>query len=228
LNFKRFIFVLIVVLFFSFEGVGNEVNEVVELRTFEEGFQEKYTGREYRYEGGMNWFQKLVQKILNWLRPGRDVDPNSVLQIVEYIFYTFIILAVVFIIVKAILNKEGRWIFGKRSDKFTIPFESTEENIYETDFNELITKAIKAQNYRLAIRYYYLMLLKKLSDVALIVYDPEKTNADYHNELKTTKIAPDFTYTSYLYNYSWYGEFQMTRPEFQQAENAFNQLLKKL
>jgi hypothetical protein len=134
----------------------------------------------------------------------------------------------VFFIVKAIINKEGTWIFGKSSDKRIIPVTDIENNIYDTDFKALIADAEKENNHRLAIRYYYLWLLKTLSEEEIIDYDVEKTNSDYYLEIENKETKEDFSYTSYLYNYIWYGEFDIDDAQFEKAKKAFTQFLRTL
>lgn len=135
---------------------------------------------------------------------------------------------VIYFIFRAIINKEGTWVFGKSSDKSIIPITDIEANIHETDFKKLIAEAETNSNYRLAIRYYYLWLLKNLSAAEIIHYDVEKTNNDYRNEIKTPKVKEDFAYTSYLYNYIWYGEFDVNSEEFNKAKHAFSTFLNSI
>lgn len=135
---------------------------------------------------------------------------------------------VVFFIAKAIINREGNWVFGKSSDKNIIPVTDVETNIHATDFKTLIKNAENDNNFRLAVRYYYLWLLKTLSEVELIDYDVEKTNSDYYLELENETIRNEFSYTSYLYNYIWYGEFNIDAEQFDKAKNAYNQFLRSL
>ena len=130
-----------------------------------------------------------------------------------------------FFIVKAIINKEGKWVFGKSSDKSIIPVTDIENNIYEADFKSLIASAEGENNYRLAIRYYYLWLLKNLSQSEIIEYDVEKTNSDYYYEINSDELKKEFSYTSYLYNYIWYGEFDIDQNQFLKAKTAFNKFL---
>ena len=73
--------------------------------------------------------------------------------------------------------------------------------------------------------YYYLLLLKNLSQAGIIEYDVEKTNSDYHYEINSEALKKEFSYTSYLYNYIWYGEFDIDISQFQKAKTAFNQFL---
>ena len=137
-----------------------------------------------------------------------------------------IILFVVYLIVKIIINKEGGWIFGKSAKKITVS-EITEEDIHSLDFNTIITKAKNEKNYRLATRYYYLWLLKSFSDRNIIEWDIEKTNGDYINEISNVELKSEFQFLSYVYEYSWYGEFDLTQTDFEKTETAFLKLITK-
>ena len=136
-----------------------------------------------------------------------------------------ICLLVIYFIFRAVINKEGQWVFGKSSDQNIIPITSVEQELEHTDFKTLIASAEANNNYRLAIRYYYLWLLKQLNEKGAIVYDVEKTNSDYQYEIKSEGLQKDFAYTSYLYNYIWYGEFNVNDTQFTKAKTAFIQLL---
>ena len=127
---------------------------------------------------------------------------------------------------KAIINKEGHWIFGKSSDKSIIPITDIENNIFETNFITLIKNAENNNNHRLAIRYYYLWLLKTLSEAEIIEYDVEKTNSDYYLEIENKDTKEEFSYTSYLYYYIWYGEFDIDNAQYEKAKKAFTQFIK--
>jgi hypothetical protein len=123
------------------------------------------------------------------------------------------------------MNDEGSWVFGKSSDKNIIPVTDIEQNLSITDFDKLTKDAEKNNEHRLAIRYYYLWLLKKLAIAEIIEYDVEKTNSDYQNEITSKDLKDDFSYTSYLYNYIWYGEFDVNEQQYDKAKNAFTNLL---
>ena len=56
-------------------------------------------------------------------------------------------------IIKAIIAKEGQWIFGKNAHKKTIYYSDIEKNIHLLDFEKLIKESIAAGEKRIAIRY---------------------------------------------------------------------------
>ncbi|WP_460219503.1 DUF4129 domain-containing protein [Psychroserpens sp. MEBiC05023] len=197
-----------------------------------DNLKDKYNGEEFIYERTVEnsgWWTRFKQWLSDFFKDLFDINSDAkaadVTDIALKIFYVVIFLLVIFFIVKAIMNKEGNWIFGKSNDKSIIPVTDIENNIYETDFESLIKDAEKDNNYRLAIRYYYLWLLKTLSEKELIEYDVEKTNSDYYLELSNSSIQDDFSYTSYLYNYIWYGEFDIDDHQFLKAKDAFTQFL---
>lgn len=203
----------------------------IEKRHFED-LKDKYSGNDFIYERAANnsgWWTRFKQWLSDFIKNIFDINSDAkasdITDIAIKVFYVVIFILVVFFIVKAIINKEGKWVFGKSSDKSIIPVTDIESNIYEADFKSLIASAERDKNYRLAVRYYYLLLLKNLSQAGIIEYDVEKTNSDYHYEINSEALKKEFSYTSYLYNYIWYGEFDIDNNQFQKAKTAFNQFL---
>lgn len=133
------------------------------------------------------------------------------------------------IIIKLILSKQGFVLFERTPKKVIEKLDLTDEEIIDsTDLNSLLQKAIQNNNYRLAIRYYFLEALKKLNDKNKIKLDRDKTNSDYLFELKNNEERKQFSYISYLYDYVWYGEFLLTEVEFKQIESSFNNFNKQI
>ena len=131
---------------------------------------------------------------------------------------------VIYLIVRLIINKEGQWVFSKNKKKIMVS-EMVEENIHTIDFKEIIHQAKANKEYRLTIRYYYLWLLKSLSDKEIIEWDIEKTNSDYLYEIQSPTLKENFKYLSYIYDYSWYGEFEINETDFSKAEKAFEKAI---
>ena len=203
-------------------------------RKFED-LQSKYTDDIFTYERKIEtsgwwtrfkeWLNDFFKNLFNLeSRQQAEEITDVLIQVAGVILFVL----VVYFIVKAFLNKEGQWVFGKSSDKSIIPVTDIESDLSAVDFKQLIKTAEKNGHYRLAIRYYYLWLLKKLNQAGFIEYDIEKTNSDYQRELTAEKLSDDFAYTSYLYNYIWYGEFEVNDAQFDQARLAYDQLLNRL
>ncbi|WP_430412589.1 DUF4129 domain-containing protein [Kordia sp.] len=206
----------------------------VQPRTFEDDFKDAYDSNDYVYEieKSEGWFTRFVdwleRKINDLFNLGSRKKAAKYLNVVKLVFYGLIIIAVVYFIVRAIMNGEGRWVFGKRSDKKLVQYEDVETNIHIVDFDALIREATLNNDYRLAVRYQYLNMLKKMSNYEIISYDPEKTNLEYTYEIKNDSLREQFQYASYLYNYIWYGEFIIDKSQYDKASNSFNVLLKNI
>lgn len=210
-------------------------SSAVEEVKFKEGFQEKYTDEEFIYEVKVKelsawerfkeWLYDLFERLFN--SSSRE-NTENIVEIILKVLAAALIIFVIYLIVKAIMNGEGSWVFGKSSDKKVINYEEIEKNIHLVDFEKLIKETLKNGENRLAIRYYYLWLLKIMSAKQLIEWDVEKTNSDYLYEIKNTTIQSQFEYVSYLYNYIWYGEFELDEVTFVKAKKAFDNLINSL
>lgn len=197
--------------------------------------KQKYNSNEFNYDEKFSevnasaWerFWRAVGRFFEQLfNFGNDEKTLNGLEILMRIIAIVIILFVVYMIVKIIINKEGGWIFSTSAKKIVIT-QNSEENIHTIDFKVIINKALYDKNYRLAIRYYYMWLLKSLTDRGEIEWDIEKTNGDYYREIKSESLKQDFQFLSYVYEYSWYGEFEISDSDFSKTETAFLKLISK-
>jgi hypothetical protein len=171
------------------------------------------------------WLMRLLARIFNFEATQRGLEITSV---IIKILYFLALAALIFLIVRAIMKKEGYWIFSKKQANAEILSGDIETKLLETDFDALIKKAINDQNFNLATRYYYLKTLKVLSEKGIIEWDPDKTNSDYMYEIKDKELQNQFRYISYIYNYCWYGEFTLEPSAWQQAESGFITFLKSV
>jgi hypothetical protein len=101
---------------------------------------------------------------------------------------------------------------------------NTEENSDDPEWQ--IQQAIKNGNYRLAVRYLYLLSLKRLADKNYIEINSSKTNYEYVNEVRKQKFANDFASLTLQYEYVWYGEYPVDQRLFDQIQDGFNQFHK--
>lgn len=205
----------------------------IETKPFAKNFKKKYTDKEFIYEfktPEKNAWDRFKEWLANFFKNIFSfTDSKSANNFVDILLRTIaigIVIFVIYLIAKAIMNKEGQWIFGKNSDRKIINYDEIEKNIHLVDFEKLIQKSLESDEKRLTIRYYYLWLLKKMSEKQLIEWDVEKTNSDYLYEIKNDAQKEDFAYLSYLYNNIWYGEFELDETTFAKARNAFEKSIK--
>ena len=153
-----------------------------------------------------------------------DYHPGSFLGILIRILPYSLVAGVVFFLVWLFIKlNPGAKVLG--SQKTPKVFFTEEEEIIKTkNITELIDKALQNNDYRLAVRYYYLLVLKNLSEKQLIDYEFDKTNSDYIKELKSTDVTQGFEKATTLYDYIWYGNFDVTQENFGKAQQTFNDL----
>ncbi|TDO69809.1 hypothetical protein EV143_11446 [Flavobacterium chryseum] len=208
-------------------------SDTVEAKTFSKNFKKKYTDSDFVYEQkapektAWDYFKEWLASIFR--RMFTFSNPEASLRFVVILLRVLAILIVVFVIyliVKAIIAKEGQWIFGKNAHKKTVYYSEIEKNIHLLDFEKLIKESIQNGERRIAIRYYYLWLLKVMAQNHYIEWDIEKTNSDYLYEIQSPVHREEFTYLSYLYNHIWYGEFEIDETPFIKTENRFKKSIK--
>jgi len=198
-------------------------------------FNQKYKSAKFEYEDKQhekNWWQRFKEWLADLMKRlfsfSNDDASMSFVQILLKTIAVIVILFVIYLIVKLIMNKDGQWVFGRNSDKKILNYDEIEKNLHLVDFEKLIKETITSGENRLAIRYYYLWLLKKMSEKEIIEWDAEKTNTDYLYEIKNEALKNNFSYLSYLYNYIWYGEFEIEQAEFEKAKAVFEKTIKTL
>lgn len=201
---------------------------------FESKFKEKYNTKEFQYEVKLSeksWWDRFVMWLNQLFKDLFGLTDGVSSAAVDWslkIIATLIVLSVIYLIAKSILNKEGQWIFGKSTSKKIISHDDIERNLKHVDFEKLIKETLKIGDKRLAVRYYYLWILKKMSEKSIIEWNPEKTNSDYLYEIKSNELRRDFGYVSYLYNYIWYGEFDLDEITSENALLALEKTLKSI
>ena len=207
----------------------------VALKPFAKNFKKKYSDPSFIYEfktPEKNAWDRFKEWLANFFKNiFKFTDSKSAVNFVDILLRVIailIVLSVIYMIVKAIMNKEGQWIFGRNSDRKIINYDEIEKNLHKVDFEKLIQKSLESGENRLTIRYYYLWLLKKMSEKQIIDWDVEKTNSDYLYEIKDEAQKENFAYLSYLYNNIWYGEFELDEATFAKARNAFEKSIKKI
>ena len=208
---------------------------IVYKRTLPQHFKNKYSDSDFVYETEVaekNWWNRLKEKMASFFENLFDLSSSEEAE--EWVDWILkglavtIIIVVIYLIVKSILNKEGQWIFGKSSDKRLLKIEDIEKNLHLIDFEKLIQETIQKGESRLAIRYYYLWLLKKMTEKNIIVWDLEKTNSDYVREIQSAALKEKFIYLSYIYNNIWYGAFEIDNATFERMKTDFITTLKTI
>ncbi|MCB4809450.1 hypothetical protein LG651_14435 [Tamlana sp. 62-3] len=234
--FKLHTLIICVLMLHSFQPLfcSEIIQQPEQLRKFDEDFKSRYSSDKFNYEG---------EEIVGYTESGSgeyeaynkekvktkiEEDSSSVsfnTQPLNLIFYIAIAFAVIFL-AYILVNEGGSNLFtARKHKKVNFSEDITAENIESADIKSLIKNAENNNNFRLAIRYYYLLVLKQLSLKNFIKFEDDKTNSEYYNEILEKPFSDQFSYTSYLYTYIWYGEFPVNTAQYSKAKDNFETLL---
>ena len=202
------------------------------IRTNEEDLSKKYTGDEFNYTFKTGESQNLLARFINWVGQGLsnvfgiNISPQ-VLQIIEYLIYFLLVILAIYLIVKVLINENFNSLFQKKA-KTINDINLTEEHIEGIDINKLLNTAIETKDYRLAIRYQFLLTLQKLSKNDIIEWHFDKTNSDYLSEIEQPEIQKGFKQIAYLYDYIWYGEQTIDNNKYTKSVLDFESINKQI
>lgn len=102
------------------------------------------------------------------------------------------------------------------------------ENIFVLPYQDLLNKAVKDKNYRLATRILYLQTLKILAENGIIKFSPDATNIHYLMQLNGTSYYNDFFKVTRHYEYVWYGKFDVTPEMYEKISADFSAMQKRI
>lgn len=97
--------------------------------------------------------------------------------------------------------------------------------------SELEIKIVEAESendYRIAVRYYFIWVLKELSDSNSITWKKKKTNHHYLSETLGKPFYLGFHKIVNLFEYIWYGKYILSEKEYAVVKKDFLQFIKQL
>ena len=113
-------------------------------------------------------------------------------------------------------------------DGAEITLDNLEAYLPETDLERFLREALTQQNYTLAVRLYFLQIIKGLSDKGAIHWSIEKTNRDYLREMRSHRLEQAFRQATRQFERIWYGNVPLTPSGFALVEPEFKSLLQAI
>lgn len=189
-------------------------------REFKEDLKKKYSDEDFQYKEDDDKIEEKEEKKEHNTNDSELI--NAILFFISKIFPFILGGIIILIILKTFLGTDlNFWNFKKTQKKVAEKLIYEDEDIHETDLEALLNKALNNKDYRLAIRYYYLSIIKTLSNKKLIDYHKDKTNSEYLFEIENLTTRSEFSYLTYVYTYIWYGDFPIDEANFKIAENKY-------
>lgn len=144
---------------------------------------------------------------------------------IKVLMFALIILALAFILYKMF---EGTFVRNtKVGDSKIFTIEDIEERLHESDLDRMLREALQKGEYRLAVRIYYLAIIKELSLKDWIRWKKDKTNREYLNEMIANKpdLYNGFRDATYAFEKVWYGDLDIKEKEYQILSPRFKSFI---
>jgi hypothetical protein len=109
-----------------------------------------------------------------------------------------------------------------------IELQEDPTKLTQSEFDRLLAAAIAEDNFREAVRLYFVAILKELILKELIQWKKDKTNETYTNELNRTVFGASFANCVRLYEYVWYGNYSLSLETYGSIEVDLKELMKKI
>jgi hypothetical protein len=124
-------------------------------------------------------------------------------------------------------------LFAPKSKKIvlnsaSLRLDELEANLETVDIDPHLQKAIDNKEFTLAIRLYYLSILKELTLSNWIRWKKEKTNQHYLFELKENNHFAAFQQVTLIFERVWYGKSNFDETAFNSVQPAFKDFLFRL
>jgi cell division protein FtsL len=145
---------------------------------------------------------------------------------VKYLFMAIVVVLLIVLIVFMIANSKANP--NLQSQRIAIEkMDKIEEHIHEVNLEDIFDDFVKAGDYTMAIRISFLKIIKALSEQKMIKWEKQKTNWEYHSELNDHDLRTEFAQMISHFEKVWYGEIQLTEPEFIEVNELFENFKSK-
>lgn len=189
-----------------------------------EKLSDSYETEKSKQPEDLSWLARFFKKLLK-LFPDLNLSwIVGLMRILVYVFIGFLAL----MLIRYLLFRNFSWQLWKREPRTVEQVEDDTIGESEEDIRRQIRAALDEGNYRLAIRFYYIHLLRRLDENGLIRYNPEKTNSEYVREISSPGYKKDFADLSRAYDYIWYGEVRLADDDYRSLIYRFDHVLQSI
>ena len=184
--------------------------------------KEVFSDKDFNYSSKEAKDNSSGGRFMDWLidKLFGGVSRERRATIIDFILWTFALAGLGIMIWLLTRTELVNFLKGK-TRKTEFNFSDVDEDISGIDFDAKISKALLENNYRLAVRWYYLKQLNKMNILGIIEWQPHKTNIEYSRELQKSELALFFTELSRIYDYTWYGEYNITSDNYIKMTEKF-------
>ncbi|PCH75708.1 MAG: hypothetical protein COB98_08410 [Flavobacteriaceae bacterium] len=168
------------------------------------------------------WLKRVAINFLEWIFGVENA--TGIFAIILRILPYAVAGLVLFLVLRFFMKVNSNGLITTRTNKTIVDFVEAEDLMNKNNIQSFIDKAIADANFRLAIRYHYILMLQRLDASKSIVWEQQKTNVDYIKEIKNREVQSDFKHLTWVYNRIWYGDFEINELDFIKVQQEFQGL----
>jgi hypothetical protein len=189
---------------------SEQINEYKSDKDFQ--YQEKYVQ-------DTSWWDNFIRWLKSLLRLDRLGESG---EVITWILAGCFIAGLLFFIFR---NDIGLLFSKSNKTDATLAGNFAEISMDQVSIESLLKTAIADKNYGEAVRLYYILALKNLSESGNINLRKDKTNREYLSELIGKTAYQPFDKLTFYFEYIFYGKFDATEAVFSQVQENYNNLL---
>jgi len=195
---------------------------------------QRYQSPEFAYSESIqekaSFWRKLKSRIgefIDHLFPDWGYSSNF-----SEIFYDILaligLIAFIWIIYRLVFRGNKVYIQHQQESVDQSPVEYVEKNLMDSSIQPYITQAIAQKDFALAIRFMHLLNVQRLAQTKQIIWKLNKTNAMISQEIISPAIKADFQRCTHLFEYVWFGNFEVDEAAFISYQQVFQQFQSQL
>ena len=206
---------------------GFETDNIVFPKKLSDDYRKKYKSKDFNYDEirPQESLWSKIKRRFSQIWESLFGKPSKTINGLEYglkLIAVLVVAGAVFLVAKYLMNKEGGFFWSKKNKKVHISSGVLHENIHEINFPGIISALEDRKDFRSAVRYQFLFVLKKMSDQKIIQWNPEKTNTDYISEISEDSDRKSYQELSYIFENVWYGEQKITALQYDRLKAKFS------
>lgn len=177
--------------------------------------------KEFAYANDSAWWKKERTQDNTF---GNSIENFFTSRKVRTVVYILLALLIVYIVYRVIVVNKLYLFYNRHERKEE--GEETKAIFSDSEIQQKINLAISSADYRSAVRFLYIQVLQILDQKKMIRYQEDATNAYYVGQMNPTVHGKIFQYLTQVYEYVWYGKFDLSPMQFEKIHADFKRLKK--
>ncbi|MNK34378.1 hypothetical protein D3C87_528840 [compost metagenome] len=167
--------------------------------------------------------QRILARLADWIGSIMPDNPYKFREEFGYVFAFLAVIALAFILYKVLYNRKQYFIKHNEEENELDVLAYVERNLMNSNLDPYIQEAVAQKNYALGIRYLQLLNIQKLARTDHIKWKQSKTNAEFAQEIQNEELRRGFLECTRIFDYVWFGQFELTEVNFNQYQELFHQ-----